>query len=186
MAHYERLANGKYAYTTTVQVISPEDFTNPNHTIVTGSLKSSDNLTAIYPTFGIKSSSANDYFTNGQGISLGNNIMTSGGDRTYLQYNNFTSKIIDGQTYYGVLIEAQTFLGAVLRNTTDTTYTIKVGPTKVTITYIPPNSNTIATTSFATSSEISTTVNKSMTLARISGGIPINSIVLNVNLEPNV
>ena len=39
MAHYERLANGKYAYTTTVQVISPTEFTDRNHPYLSGTVK---------------------------------------------------------------------------------------------------------------------------------------------------
>ena len=38
MAHYERLANGKYAYTTTVQVISPTEFTDKSHPYLSGTV----------------------------------------------------------------------------------------------------------------------------------------------------
>lgn len=187
MAHYERLANGKYAYTTTTQIVGGEDFTNPAHSIITGCLLSSDKTQCIIPSFGYFTNNNGARFTRGQTLGLGNNVSAGSADYSYMQVNVLNTVEIDNKIYYGIKIEEGSFLAAVLRNITSVNKSTKVGPTKITITYIAPNDNKISVTSFSTTNELSSTItSKSMGIAYICGGIPVNSIVLNVNLEQNV
>ena len=106
MAHYERLANGKYAYTTTIQVISNEEFTNPNRSIYQGCLRASINHSST-PNDREK---ANKYMVFLSGISNSAYGVTSSNcgittTSITLSTSNppiLTTKVIDGKTYYGI------------------------------------------------------------------------------------
>ena len=185
MAHNERLANGKYAYTTTIQVISNEEFTNPNRSIYQGCLRASINHSST-PNDREK---ANKYMVFLSGISNSAYGVTSSNcgittTSITLSTSNppiLTTKVIDGKTYYG--IEVYDSLGFIfnLGSRNEQNYH-RFFSAKTTVTYIPKGSTQIMQKQVifngATTGNVYDTRYYYLGLGMTSG-----DIILNVNVD---
>lgn len=146
MAHYERLANGKYAYTTTVQVVSLDDFTNKNRNIFSGTIactrnntSSDTNRTRYLFTLGGISNSSYGITNSNCGWIIGTSLNMTNIITTY------EARTIGNNTYYGVRVYDS--LGMVLTKTSAqgaTNYMI-FSPCTFTVTYIPNGTTNIVT-----------------------------------------
>ena len=190
MAHYERLANGKYAYTTTVQVISPTEFTDKNHPYFSGTVKIS-----YY-----SNSTWRQYYYIPQimqypGGVLNNSICSSGANivtkQSPLNASNFyyTSQVIDGNTYYGILCNTDRFIVITFKwksSTGSDDRMWRVDKTKFEITYIPNGTTSIQTKTITASTSNASAYSSSETYTNIyiGLGMSVGDIILNIKATP--
>lgn len=195
---YQRLANGKYSYTTTVQVISPEEFTNRSHSYTNGyiTLKYKSNTTSktayelhYYPQI-FQAISSYDY-----------NICNTS-STTVLNPSSYpvlisvlqSTKTINGITYYG--ISCTTSLVMLLKKdnlekASNTAYdTYSSISCNFDITYIPNGQTNITTktvkvTAFRRISSNDTSALSNNTVASYLGlGMSVGDFILSIKATP--
>lgn len=185
MAHYERLANGKYAYTTTIQVVANEEFTNPNRAIYQGCLiatsdissKPSDRESAFKYIVSLNTISNSTYGITSSNCGITNTAVT-------LDTNSqpsLTSKVIDGETYYGLAVYNN--LGFVFsRGSTNVSEYHRFFSAKTTVTYIPNGTTQIMQKQV---------IFNGVTTGKVSDkryyyfglGMSVGDVILNINVD---
>lgn len=186
MAHYERLANGKYAYTTTIQVISGEDFTNPNRAIYQGCLRllssssatpseSSRNNAYKCPIY-LSSISVSDY-----GIKASNcGISTTSVTMSTSNPPILASKEIDGETYYGVQVYDS--LGFVFNiGSSNSKSYLRFYSAKITVSYIPNGTTQIMQKQVIFNG--ATSSGYGIQYCYFGLGMTVGDIILNINVD---
>lgn len=186
MPHYERLANGKYAYTTTIQVISGEEFTNPNRSIYQGCLRalqstdstpSESSRNIAYKCLVYLASISNSAY----GITASNcgitstSVTMSSSDPPLL-----TQITIDGENYYGVQVNS--YMGFVFSlGSANVTYYHRFYSTKTIITYIPKGSTQIVQKQVIFNG--STASGNGYRYCYLGLGMTEGDIILNINVD---
>ena len=190
MAHYERLANGKYAYTTTVQVISPTEFTDKSHPYLSGTVSiSSYDSGDWYNGYYIPQIMKSPNGTVSNSIcSSGTHIVTKTNPLNATDFT-YTSKIIDGNNYYGILCNDEKYIAITFKwqshgGSTDNEW--RVNNTKFEITYIPNGTTSIQTKTITASAPNTSALSSSVTYTNIyiGLGMSVGDVILNIKATP--